>query len=470
MKKIISLIILLIFPLININAKVILPSIISDDMVLQRNSKVKIWGQTKTSSFVYITPSWSGEKVEAKVDKDGNWVAYISTSDAGGPYTIKISDGEELLLKNILLGDVWLCSGQSNMEMPIKGFVGQPIEKSMDAIIGSLEYPQVRMFNFKRTSSPLPQENINGSWLIPSLENTPNFSAVAYFFARTLNRVLGIPIGIIHSSWGGSTIEAWMSKDNIKKYPQYKPEEIISMAKAPNRKPTMLFNAMIYPLRNISVKGFTWYQGESNITNYNQYHDLFADMVKEWRNLFYNTADKPFYYVQIAPYQYPLEKQGLSPYMREAQASCLDVPNTGMVLTIDIGLKNGIHPMKKEDVGKRLAYQALAKTYNKSVPCDGPTLKSINKENERFILEFENADGGLTPIGQRLDGFEIAGEDGKFIPANAIVRLNKVNVWNSSIKNPKYIRYAFKDYPVVSLFNNFGLPAAPFRTDSFNIK
>ena len=249
-------------------ATVKLPTVLSSNMVLQQNEKVCLWGSAKANSTVTIKPSWSGKATKTQVDKNGKWVAYVETAKAGGPYSITFDDGEKLTLNNILLGDVWICSGQSNMEMPLKGFTGQPVKESLKFITESQGYPEVRMYTGKQTASLSEESDNQGSWEQASIQNAPQFSAIGYFYAKELYDVLKTPIGMIHVSWGGASIESWMSE------------------------------------------GFIWYQGESNIGNYKEYASLFSDMVKEWRNLFKAGEKLPFYYVEMGLYPMYVELPG----------------------------------------------------------------------------------------------------------------------------------------------------------------
>lgn len=455
-------------------AKVQLSPLISDNMVLQRDANVNISGKTDAHKTVSITPSWSGVTYKVKADAKGEWSALVKTSGAGGPYSMTISDGEKLVLHNLLLGDVWICSGQSNMEMVLRGFTGQPVENSLNFILESNHYPNIRMFTVKRVPAISPQMEIGGKWEQSSMDCSPDFSAVAYFYAKTLNEVLGIPIGIVHTSWGGANIETWMSGNTLKKYSSFNEKSIKLDTPYPQQMPTLLFNGMIYPLKNMSVKGFVWYQGESNIGNYEQYTSLFADMVKEWRGLFPQAEQAPFYFAQIAPFQYDGWSKDNSAFLREAQAKCLSVvPHTGMAVTLDIGELTCIHPSKKEEVGQRLAYQALAKTYHKTAfPCDGPVLKTAVTQNGKMVLSFDNAEIGLYPMHTNLEGFELAAEDGVFVPAKAMVSNfgNTMEVWSDELSNPKYVRYGFRNYVKASLFNAYYLPAGSFRTDDFKVQ
>lgn len=351
-------------------------------MVLQRNSQARIWGKADKNSALKIKTSWNNKEYKVSANKEGKWELFVETIEAGGPFSITIeSKKEKKVLHNILLGDVWVCSGQSNTEMPVKGFTGQPVENSLDVIIESESYPTIHMYTAKQTPALTPQEDVAGHWEQASASTTGDFSAIGYFYAKTLQDVLKIPIGIVHFSWGGASIETWMSENKLKKYGHIDLSNIEIHPHAPQQIPTLLFNGMLSPLANYSVKGFIWYQGETNIPTYQYYTSLFADLVSEWRALFANGEELPFYFVQIAPFQYDGSQKRESAFLREAQMKCLEVvPNTGMAVTLDVGELQCIHPAKKEIVGKRLAYQALNKTYNfKNIPCDGPVLGDIEQ-------------------------------------------------------------------------------------------
>ena len=370
-------------------------------------------------------------------------------------------------LQDIMLGDVWVCSGQSNMEHPVAGYSNQPVENSLDYILESGEYPGIRVFTVEKIAAVTPQEEVKGKWEKPAVGTTPHFSATAWFFARTLNRTLGIPIGIIHTSWGGATIETWLDRETLQKYPHFNPASIDMAAKKPQYRQTMLYNSMLYPLRHLCVKGFTWFQGESNVHGYKVYRSLFEDLVKKWRGLFQHAEKAPFYFVQLSPYG--SGQKDRTAFLREAQTACLSIPYTGMAVTMDIGNRMIVHLAKKETVGRRLAYQALAKTYGMDIPCDGPTFKKAEIEGNKMLLTFDHADGGLCPLYTPLEGFEIAGEDGKFYPATARVRFeDQLTVWAAEVKQPKYVRYGFRNFIEGTLYNAFHLPAVPFRTDHFD--
>ena len=451
-------------------ATVTLDPLLGDNMVLQRDCNAAIWGKAKPSTEITITPSWSGKTYTTRSDKNGSWETAIDTKGVGGPYTIKISDGEELTVRNIMLGDVWICSGQSNMEMNFAEFTGQPVENSLRTVIESPKYNKIRMYTVAKSLSDTLSESVKEGkqWEMPSFENTPGFSAAAYFFAKTLYEILDIPIGIIQSSAGGSSIEQWLdhSKENLKKYPHFKAlDRKADSTSVKWFQTSTLYNGMMYPLRKISFKGFTMYHGEANYYNCELYADMFTDLIRQWRDLFKH-PDAPFYFVQVAPYGYRAPKSDRGGFLREAQAKALALPNTGMVVTMDIG-STCVHPPQKEILGQRLAYQALAKTYHLNIPCDGPTLNKYTIEGDKFILIFDHAEGGLCPLGN-VEGFELAGTDGKFYPAKTHVKYGKkVEVMCKEVQEPKYIRYAYKNMIEGTLFNAYHLPAAPFRTDTF---
>ena len=454
-----------------LKAEVRFPSVIGDNMVLQQNKKVCLWGTAKANSKLTVIPSWNSKKYQTHSDSDGHWTIEIETTHAGGPYSITFNDGQTTTLENILLGEVWICSGQSNMEMPLKGFSGQPVKNSLHDIVESQQYPQIRMYTAKQTPALSPQSDVVGSWEQSSITHAPQFSAVGYYYAKALHQALHVPIGMIHVSWGGASIESWMGKETLRMYPEINLDAVTLNTPLPQQTPTLLYNGMLRPVSNFTVRGFIWYQGETNIPNYKKYVSLFPTMVNEWRKLFKGGEKMPFYYVQIAPYQYGGNDKAESAFLRESQLRCASIiPNSGMAVTMDKGEEKCIHPAEKEIVGERLAYQALAKTYQfKNLPCDGPVFQSLKKENNKLLLTFDHAEMGLYPMYVELPGFEVAGEDGTFYPAKAIVNQYGPTLELSSdqIKTPVYVRYGFKNFLQGSLFNGNGLPASSFRTDDF---
>ncbi|WP_276483335.1 sialate O-acetylesterase [Paraflavitalea pollutisoli] len=445
-------------------ATVTLPALFGNGMVLQQQTNAAIWGTAKQQATVVITTSWDKKKYTVRAGSDGSWRTAVQTPKAGGPYEITITDGEILKLSNILIGEVWICSGQSNMEMPVKGFKNQPILDADDMLLNA-DDTAIHLFRVERAFTKIPQADVKAKWEMVSPDAAKEFSAVGYNFARILRQRLKVPIGIIQTTWGGTPIEAWMNEPSLKrvagvKYPA-------ADAKMTKNDPMVLFNAMVAPLIGYNIKGALWYQGESNRLQPEIYASLMQSMVTEWRSL-WNTGNWPFYYVQIAPYQYPSGRP-LIPYLREAQdkAQAL-IPNSGMVVCMDAGDQKTIHPANKMVVAKRLAYWALAKTYGREgVPYQGPVYKSMSISADTARLTFNNVPNGLTTYGKELVSFEIAGSDKKFYPAQAKITNEGVSLYSTQVKGPLAVRYAFKDWPEAELFNTDGLPAAPFRTDDW---
>lgn len=455
-------------------AQVKLPSIFTDNMVLQQQSKAPIWGWAKPGSEVTVQSSWDGRSYTAKVDVSGRWKTVLSTPGAGGPYELTITDGIPVKLNNVLVGEVWLCTGQSNMEMPLKGFKGQPILGSNDAILKS-KNKNLRIYTVPRSSQKTPQENSKPSpWKVADPETVSNFSATGYFFGRMLNEMLDVPVGLINVSYGGSTIEAWMDSEALKPFKEIQVPGKNDSIKVVNRTPTTLYNGMLYPVVGYGIKGCIWYQGESNYERPDQYEHLFPAMVKRWRDL-WNEGDFPFYYMQIAPYNYaqlpPYNYGGKynSAYLRDAQRkSESKIPNSAMAVIMDIGEEASIHPSHKEEGGKRLALLALAKIYGlQGFGYASPEYESMSVTGSVAIVKFANATNGLTSFGKELSCFEVAGKDKMFYPAKAVIGGSSVSVSSPMVKEPVAVRYAFKDFIVGDLFSTEGLPAASFRTDDW---
>lgn len=469
MKRSILLAVMFTACIISVNAKVKLPSIISDKMVLQQQTKVKLWGTSDKKGEVEITTSWNEKTYKAKIYNDGKWETVIETGNAGGPYQIKFNDGNVIELKNILLGEVWLCSGQSNMEMPIKGFLGQPVEHSSEIIANATASVPIRLFTVKRNPSKTPLDDCPGTWELNIPEHVMNFSATAYFFGLQLQRSLNVPVGLVNSSWGGSAIQSWMDSEVLKQYPEISQKHLTddSEVKNPHSVASMLYNGMIYPIKNYIYKGVIWYQGESNRYDAVQYESLFQSFVKDWRIKLMN--DKlPFYYVQIAPYNYSNKDAVESALLRQAQYNCEGkLDNVGMIVTMDIGNETCIHPSQKMEVGNRLAYLALSLTYEiKGIYARSPLYSSHEIKGNKVILSFGRAPMGITSFYKPLKGFEIAGEDGVFYPAEARISNRKfVEVWNDGVKNPKTVRYCYKNYIEGTLFGVNGMPVSSFTTE-----
>ena len=459
------------------SAQIELSNLFSDNMVLQQESHVNLWGKAKKNQELIIYTSWSAEIIRTIVKDDGSWEVKIKTPSAGGPYNIQVAcDGESKTINNVLIGEVWLASGQSNMEMTLSGNNREPVNGSLDAIANS-NNTKIRFFNVKVKVSDERIDDIEGEWLEANFKNTPNFSAVAYSFAKYLNQVLDIPFGIINSPKDGSVAEAWISQDVLKKITTNK--ELSYYAKQPHNNPSVLFNGMINAIIPFTIKGVIWYQGEGNSGRYKNYMKLMNGLIKNWRDE-WGLGDFPFYFVQLAPNGSRGQGNGTSQaFLREAQLrTMLSVENTGMAVTLDIGSTITNHPPEKLLIGKRLAYWALAKNYGfNGLPHSGPVYESMKVKNNKVYVNFKFAKNGVTSYGKPLSGFEIAGEDKIFYSADALIDPHWSAGWenrsvltlsNKNVPNPLYIRYGWKNYIEGALYNVEGLPASSFRSYDFD--
>ena len=463
MKNLSLFLIFVLFSCQNSIKPLLLAPVFSDHMVLQQKSDVSIWGSTSPNQDVFVEASWD-EKVITKSDKDGEWNIKIKTPSYGGPYNISfISLKDSILLKDILIGEVWLASGQSNMQWKLSNrLVNQQQE------IANANYNQIRMFTV-----PLDLTGVkikNSKWKISNSENVKSFSAVGYFFARRLHVDLNIPIGIINTSWGGTRVEAWTSLKKLSTLNATK--DIISNLdlnadnNQNNKKVndanaySILFKKMLFTVLPYGIRGAIWYQGEANVGNYEEYNELFPAMIEDWRERW--GYDFPFYYVQIAPFNYGEGK--LSHELRDVQRKSLKTKNTGMTVTMDIGEANDIHPANKQDVGNRLALLALDNDYGYDLVSSGPLYKNHELHNDYIDIDFDSKGSGLLGI-RNLEGFEIAGSDGVFENAQAIIVDNKVRVSSGKVDNPTQARYAWKNVFDGTLFNKEGLPASSFITN-----
>ncbi len=446
--------------------KIRLPSIIGNNMVLQQKSKVAFWGKANNNSEVTLTVSWNNRLYKTKSFSDGSWKIYVETPGAGGPYKITISDGGKRILTNIMVGEVWVCSGQSNMEIPMTGYDNQPILNSNNILIRA-DNPQLRLFHVKRAVSNTPLKDCEGNWQVSAPESASSFSAVGFQFAQALQKILKVPVGIIESSWGGTPIEAWMDKESLAPFQGLRvPLENDPLP--PDRlHPTCLFNAMISPIAGFAIAGFLWYQGETNVPHPSDYDRLMKSMVLEWRKL-WKRGSLPFYYVQIAPWIYRADRDSVA-ILRERQQKAQDeIPHSGMVVSIDKGNEFTIHPPDKTAIADRLLYWALAQTYRKKgVACQSPLYKDMKTRGDTITITFTNAPHGFTSYDQEINGFEIAGKDKIFHSAKAIIYRNSIQVRSDETTNPVAVRYAFKDWVIGNLYNTEGLPVAPFRTDDW---
>jgi len=458
-----------------ISAQIQMGPLFSDDMILQRESQVPIWGLASPNEKVTILSSWNNRTASTKADNQGNWIVKIETPLAGGPYEINISSGDSVLnYSNVLIGEVWIASGQSNMQMALYGGGKEPVFGSID-MIAQANNSNIRLFTVRHRSSETPKKDLNGKWLVSSPSNVSGFSAVAYSFANYLNKVLDIPIGIIHSSWGGSPAEAWTDQKTLNNI--FEKSEIRNRHKdkAIHHNPSGLFNAMINPLIPFKIRGAIWYQGESNVGRANNYTKLMNNMIDGWRSQ-WNQGSFPFYFVQIAPNGAGGNTNKTSQaFLREAQLmTMLQTENTGMVVTLDIGSEYTVHPPEKILVGKRLAYWALVKDYKLGgISFSGPVYKSLDIKGHKVIVNFDYAQNGITSYNKPIVGFEIAGSNKVFYKANAKVirgyglNRSKLEVSSDSVKNPEAVRYGWKNYLIGNLYNSQGLPASSFRSDNW---
>lgn len=431
--------------------------IFANQMVLQAKQPIPVWG--KAPDGREITVLMNGQEKSATAIK-GKWHITLDPMDYGGPHDLIIrSEGsDDILLKNILIGEVWLCSGQSNMAWPVKKTEGG------EHAINASENAQIRLFTVDRTSSPVLLQDLHQSgrpWSIASPESVADFSGTAYYYGRELYDQLKVPIGLIFSAWGGTPAEFWTSETGLKSDPSL---EYHLRVKPPKnkieRRPMGMFNGMVHPLAPLSFRGVIWYQGESNVCRAEEYRVLFPAMINSWRTLW--GKDFPFHFVQLAGF-----KPGLKgwPVIREAQSLALNLPNTGMACAIDIGDPEDIHPKNKYDVGRRLALIALHQVYGKDIVYSGPRFKTAEMEASKIRLHFSHVGSGLKQVGEELIGFEIAGADGQFMTAEARIEDQTVVVSHADILSPKFVRYGWRSEAFISLFNEEGLPAVPFKSE-----
>ncbi|MRX46222.1 sialate O-acetylesterase [Pedobacter puniceum] len=471
-----SFVLSLLFLSLSLKAQVKLARVFTNHMVLQQQADVKLWGWTKPNEKLSIYSSWDNKQQTIKANSKGEWWVQLQTPKASfTEQEIKVkSTSGNIKLQHILIGEVWLCGGQSNMEMPMKGFKSQPVWGANAAVLKSAN-PNIRVYTVPRGSQLLPQDTSKTSfWKVAQPESIANFSATGYYFGRLLQEMLQVPIGLINCSYGGSVAEAWMSKQALQDFKDINIPQRQDSIKSPNRTATLLYNAMLKPIIPYAIKGCIWYQGESNYERPDQYESLFPAMVKHWRSE-WKQGDFPFYYAQIAPYNYaqlpPYHYGGKynSAYIRDAQRKAeAKISNSAMAVLLDIGEENNIHPMHKEPVGTRLALLALAQTYGlKGFGYASPAVESTQISGSVITVKFKNAPNGLTSYGKELQQFEVAGANKQYYPAKASIQGSTVVVSSPMVKEPVAVRYAFKDFVVGELFSTEGLPLSSFRTDDF---
>ena len=464
-QKFMKYIVLLLFILtqFSLSANIRLPSVISNNMVLQQKSSTKLWGWGDAGEIVKINSSWKNVIDSAVVDGNGKWKVSIQTLEAGGPYTITIKGKNTIELNNVMVGEVWICSGQSNMEMSYSW--GIP---AMKDDVKAAANPNIRFFHVEKTTAQYPQDDLRGNWTMCDSNTLKSFSAVAYYFGKKLNGDLNVPIGLINASWGGTPAEAWTPTGIINS-----DTALFRAARKLNPSPWWpitpgyTYNAMIAPLTNYSIAGAIWYQGESNTGTADTYARLFSSMIEGWRNSW--QKELPFYFVQLAPYTYG--NKNIAALLREAQVKTLALHQTGIVVTTDLADDTtDIHPKNKKEVGLRLAKMALVKTYGKSTTgALSPIYRSMRIGNSQIILGFENIGLGLRQEGNNALGFEVAGPDKHFYPAEARVSGTSVVVWSKQVSDPQAVRYAFSNTAVGNIFSREGLPLSPFRTDNWEV-
>lgn len=452
-----------------LNAAIRLPNLVGNNMVLQQNTDVKIWGWADAGEKVTVKASWSNLEIETTAGADQRWEIAIHTPVAGGPFSIAISGRDyTITLTNVMTGEVWLCSGQSNMEYSLGGLGGwNYYPESLRTDFAVRDLSPIRIFTVHRDTSSQQKEYCAGHWLVSDTAAANNISATAWFFGAALQQKLGVPVGLIVAAWGGTTAEAWTPVQKIESeqdlhYYLTNPNNSLWYPTAPG----VLYNAMIHPLLNFAIKGAIWYQGESNRLDAKYYKLLMKALTGSWRDG-WKMANFPFCFVQIAPFKY--DEPNTAALLREAQQQCLNIPNTAMVVTGDlVDNINDIHPKNKYDVGNRLALCALAKTYSQqAVEYSGPVFEKMTIIGQKAVIEFTHA-AGLT-VQKADNSIQIAGVDHVFYPAKAKIAGSQLIVWSPAVKKPQAVRYAFSNTALSSIFNGAGLPASPFRTDTWDV-
>ena len=489
--------------LVTARAEVKPHALFCDHAVLQQGKPVPVWGIANPGE--QVTVSLSGQNVGTSAGPDGRWIVRLPAMKAGGPHSMVIVGDNRIQLEDVWIGEVWICSGQSNMERQLGPRTGQQPLENWEQEVASADYPQIRHFAVARTPSDTTKNDTDGQWDVCTPQTVANFTAVGYYFGRDLHRHLKVPVGLIHTSWGGTPAEAWTSKEvlaarfpetlethqkSLEQYPvklaDYQAQEPTlvkaweeAAAKAaaegkptppkptPPRDPAVgrqnwpsaLYQGMLAPIMPCAMRGVIWYQGESNASRAKQYRSLFPAMIGDWRGR-WGQGDFPFLFVQIAPFR------GMNPEIRDAQLQTWKTtPNTAMVVTTDIGDANDIHPARKESVGARLALAARALAYGENVDYSGPVFDRMTIDGSKAVLAFTHLGGGLVCKDGSLRGFEISADGKGFIPAVAEIAGDNIIVSAEGVLKPAAVRYAWSNVPDVNLFNRAGLPASPFRTE-----
>ncbi len=488
-------------------AEIKLPAIFGPHMVLQRDQKDRVWGTAEPGERVVVAVA--GQEKATEAAPDGKWSVTLDPMPAGGPHSLSVSGKKDtVVFDDVLVGEVWICSGQSNMEWQVSSSNDGDIESL------SAKYPKIRLISVPKNGTQEPQSDFKGKWEACTPETVKGFSAVGYFFGRQIHQTIGVPVGLIDDSWGGSAAEAWVRRDRLAADPKFKgmiadwdklekdtprlqaeydqkaearreaaakaraegrqppraPESPESRLKG-NQRPANIYNGVLKPTIGYGIKGVIWYQGESNAGRAYQYRDLFPLMIQSWRDE-WGIGDFPFYWVQLADFMKETTEPGDSSWaeLREAQTMTMDrLKNTGQAVIVDLGEAQDIHPRNKQDVALRLARWALARDYGVHVPYRSPSFKSMAKQGDSVVLTFEGVDNGLKAFDvPDVRGFTVAGSDKKFVKATAkVVGKDKVEVRADGVSDPVAVRYAWADNPVCNLYNSAGLPVTPFRTDDW---
>ena len=480
-----------------LSAEVRLPHILGSHMVLQRDMPIHVWGWSDVGEKV--TVSLDGASGTASGDGLGQWSVFLPPKHAGGPFQLTVAGTNNIVLDDVLIGDVWFASGQSNMEMPLKGWSGAPLNNSADEI-SHANQPNMRLLVIKQKASDYPLRDIDGEWTPCTPETAAGFSAIAYFFGREISSREKVPVGLIDSSWGGTVAEAWVSLDTISSdaglmpvfatrarmmdeqadaaaivAKEHREDEAARAAGQPLKDhawhppyqswaPAALYNGMVAPAVNYPIKGVIWYQGESNSRRGfpSMYQKIFPALIADWR-LRWREGNFPFFYVQIANYKSNATENWA--IIRESQRRTLAVAHTGMAVTIDIGNPDNVHPADKQTAAARLALVARALAYGENVQFSGPAFRGTSVEDNAVRVWFNALAGGLEARGGALTGFEIAGDDRRYVPAEARIDGQTVIVSSGQVSAPKYVRYGWANAPVVNLYNSAGLPASPFTSE-----
>jgi sialate O-acetylesterase len=482
--------------LLSARADVTLPTVLADHMVIQRGAPLHIWGKAAEGEAVSV--AFRGDTRTTTADAIGQWSVYLPPAEAGGPFDLTVKGANTIRVKDVAVGDVWVASGQSNMEFPVKA-----VANSIAEVAGA-DHPRIRLFHVKNKVGLYPFDDVVAEpWTSCTPESVGEFSAVAYFFGLHLQEKLGVPIGLIETSWGGTPAEAWTSQRALSADASLMPvyaewagmnddtaahqlrtekeldrwRSAVEQAKAEGKQPpefpwepnidsswmpSGLYNAMIAPLTRFPIRGVIWYQGESNASRERAplYARLFGTMIQDWRRA-WGQGDFPFLFVQLANFK---TGDARWPELRESQRQTLALANTGMAVTIDIGTPDNIHPKNKQDVGLRLALAARAIAYGEKIEYSGPMFRQATPEGNTMRIRFDHTGSGLVAKGGSLLGFEIAGEDGKFVPASAVIDGTTVMASSNSVARPAQVRYGWKDDPRCNLYNVEGLPASPFSS------